>query len=208
MTPDSPSNSFQKWNRKIHIYAGMFSMLFIIFFGVSGFMLNHRWSIWNWFATRVETTRDVTVQIPSDGTDLQKARAILKQLGVDGEIHRIVSEPVKQTFSFDVQRPGQFANVKLDASNGTGTLKTTDFNAWSILHIMHIFTGHGDKNWVWANVWKFFSDLTAIIMVVLALTGFYMWWNLKTARRWGLIFLELGAAVFVLLVWFLSRFHF
>jgi hypothetical protein len=73
---------------------------------------------------------------------------------------------------------------------------------------MHIFSGHGDKNWKWANVWKFFRDLTAIIMVVLAASGFYMWLNLKTARRWGLLFLEIGATVFILLVWVLSKFNF
>lgn len=201
------TTTFQRINRKIHIYAGMFSVLFIIFFGLSGFVLNHRWKLWDWFSRRVETVRDVTVQIPAEGSDLQKARAILKQLKVDGEINRIVSEPGKQSFAFDVQRPGQFANVKLDAVSGKGTLKTTDFNAWSIVHMMHIFSGHGDKNWAWANVWKFFSDLTAIIMVLLAASGFYMWLNLKTARRWGLIFLEVGAVIFFLLVWVLSKFN-
>ena len=201
-----PTSTFQRLNRKVHIFAGMFSILFIIFFGLSGFVLNHRWKLWDWFSQRVETTREVAVQIPADGSDLQKARAILKQLKVDGEINRIVSEPIKQSFAFDVQRPGQFANVKLDAVSGKGTLKTTDLNAWSILHIMHIFSGHGDKNWKWANVWKFFSDLTAIIMVVLAASGFYMWLKLKTARRWGLIFFEIGATVFLLLVWVLSKF--
>jgi hypothetical protein len=185
----------------------MFSVLFVIFFGLSGFMLNHRWNLWDWFSRRVENTREITVRLPAEGPDLQKARAILKQLGVDGEIHRIVSEPARQTFSFDVQRPGQFANVKLDATTGKGSLKTTELNAWSILHILHIFSGHGDKNWKWANVWKFFSDATAVLMVVLALSGFYMWLNLKSARRWGLISLELGAVVFVLLVWTLSKFN-
>ncbi|MBI4664165.1 MAG: PepSY-associated TM helix domain-containing protein [Verrucomicrobia bacterium] len=203
-----PASAFQRLNRKIHIYAGMFSILFIVFFGLSGFILNHRWKLWEWFPSRVETTREIAVQIPADGADLQKARAILKQINIDGELQRIVSEPTKQSFSFDVQRPGQTANVKLDTVSGKGTLKTTDLNAWSILHIMHIFSGHGDKNWKWANVWKFFSDLTAIIMVILAVSGFYMWLNLKTARRWGLIFLEIGAVVFFLLVWLLSKFNF
>lgn len=148
------------------------------------------------------------VKSETPATALQKARAVLKQLNVDGQINRIVSEPTKQSFAFDVQRPGQFANVKLDAVSGKGTLKTTDFNAWSILRIMHIFSGHGDKNWRWANVWKFFSDVTAIITVVLALSGFYMWLNLKSARRWGLISLEVGAVIFILLVWTLSKFNF
>ena len=208
MEQQPPNSAFQRVNRKIHIYTGMFSMLFVLFFALSGFMLNHRWEIWNWFSRRVETTREVTVQIPAEGSDLQKARAVLKQLNVDGEILRIVSEPTKQTFSFNVQRPGQFADVKLDAGSGKGTLKTTDLNAWSILHLMHVFSGHGDKNWKWANVWKFFSDLTAIMTVVLTVSGFFMWLKLKTARRWGLIFMEIGAVLFVLLVWVLSRFNF
>ncbi|MEW6161338.1 MAG: PepSY-associated TM helix domain-containing protein [Verrucomicrobiota bacterium] len=207
-SPDPGPSTFQRINRKIHIYAGMFSLVFVLFFAVSGFVLNHRWKVWDWFSRRVESTRDITVQIPAQGTDLEKARAILKQLNIDGEIHRIVSEPARQTLAFDLQRPGQFASVKLDATTGKGTLKTTNFNAWSIVHILHIFSGHGDKNWVWANVWKFFSDATAILVIVLALSGFYMWLNLKSARRWGLIALELGATIFILLVWALSKFNF
>jgi hypothetical protein len=211
-TPASPqtpaASTLQRINRKVHIYAGMFSMLFILLFAFSGFMLNHRWKLWDWFSKRVETTRDIAVQIPTDGSDLQKARAILKELGLDGEINRIISEPTKQSFGFDMQRPGQWASVRLDATTGKGTLKTTDMNGWAVIYTLHIFSGHGDKNWKWANVWKFFSDLTAIIMVVLAISGFYMWLNLKTTRRWGLISLEIGATIFILLVWVLSKFNF
>lgn len=207
MEPSSSSSTFQRINRKVHIYAGMFSLLFILLFAFSGFVLNHRWKVWDWFSKRVETTRDIVVQIPAEGSDLHKARAILKQLALDGEINRIISEPGKQAFGFDVQRPGQWANIRLDAATGKGTVKITNMNAWSIVHMLHIFSGHGDKNWLWANVWKFFSDLTAIAMIVLAASGFIMWLNVKSARRWGLIFLELGVVIFFALVWMLSKFN-
>lgn len=204
---DETQSAFHRINRKLHIYSGLFSILFVIFFGFSGFVLNHRWKIWDWFSTRVEATRDIAVAMPAGGTDLEKARNILKQIGLDGEIHRITSEPVKQTFAFDLQRPGQFANVKLDASTGKGTVKTSNFNSWSIVHIMHIFSGHGDKNWRWANVWKFFSDMTGVALIVLSISGFIMWLKLKSARRWGLIALEAGVVIFLFLVWTLSKFN-
>ena len=205
---EETQSTFQKINRKVHVYAGLFSIIFVIFFGVSGFVLNHRWKIGDWFSTRVEATQDITVSIPATGTDLEKARNILKQLNLDGEIHRITSEPLKQSFSFDLQRPGQFAGVKLNSESGKGTVKTTDFNAWSIVHIMHTFSGHGDKNWKWANIWKFFSDLSAVALVVLSVSGFIMWLRMKSARRWGLVALEAGTVTFLLLVWFLSKFNF
>ena len=208
MESPTPPSTFQRLNRKIHIYAGLFATLYILLFAISGIVLNHRLKIWDWFSNRVEKTREVAVTIPTEGSDLQKARTILRQLAVDGEIHRIVSEPAKGTFSFDTQRPGQFASVKLDATTGKGTLKTSDFNSWSILYNMHILTGHGSKNWIWANVWKVFSDLTALIMVVLTMSGLVMWWNIKSARRWGLICLEIGAVLFVFLTLMLSKFNF
>lgn len=206
-TRQAAGSTFHKLNRKIHIYSGMFSLLFLLLFAFSGFILNHRWKVWDWFSERVETTRDIAVQMPTVGSDLQKARAILKGLGLDGEINRIVTEPAKQSFGFDMQRPGQWASIRLDSTTGKGTLKTTDMNAWSVVYTLHIFSGHGDKNWLWANVWKFFSDLTAILIIVLSVSGFIMWLNLRSARRWGLVCLEIGVTVFILLVWMLSKFN-
>ena len=149
----------------------------------------------------MEVTRDITVSIPAAGSDLEKARNVLKQLNQDGEIHRITSEPLKQSFSFDLQRPGQFASVKLNSESGKGT-------PGRLFTLCTPSQGMAIRTWKWANIWKFFSDLSAIALVVLALSGFIIWLKMKSARRWGLIALETGTVTFLLLVWFLSKFNF
>ena len=48
---DKPPNGrglrvrFERWNRKLHFYAGLFLLLFIWLFAVSGLILNHpKWT--------------------------------------------------------------------------------------------------------------------------------------------------------------------
>ena len=49
-------------------------------------------------------------------------------------------------------------------------------------------------------------DLTAIAMLVLAASGLYVWIGLKSERKIGLIVLESGATVFLIVFWFLAKF--
>jgi|GEM_PF-5868290 hypothetical protein len=55
--------NFQGFNRKLHIYSGLSFFLFILLFATSGFMLNHRWEVWEYWSQRQETSRPIEVQI-------------------------------------------------------------------------------------------------------------------------------------------------
>jgi len=173
-------------------------------------MLNHRWAIWDTFPTRVESEERVVVQIPTSGTDLDKARSILEQLNAGGEINLLVHEPDKNLWRIRTVRPGQWLEINLDPDTGSGTLKRSDFNAWSIMPHMHTFTGlHSNipekKNWVWTKVWSLMMDLTAAATLVLLGTGLYMLMQMTTERRPGLVVLGIGSAVFLLAVWILGK---
>ena len=103
------------------------------------------------------------------------------------------------------------ATVNVDVESGKGSIKTIELNAWELLPSMHVMSGlHSNipekKNWIWTQIWSLLMDLTIVALLILLFSGFYMWLQLKTERRLGLIFLEIGAALFVLIILGLAKF--
>lgn len=199
----------QRLIRKIHIYGGISLVLPLFIFTVSGFMLNHRWKPWNNFDSRIESVREAAVHVPQTGARLEKASAVLRQLGVESEINTLVYEPEKDYMLIRAVRPGTFLEITVTLSSGAAVIRKTDLTAWSLLNDLHTFTGlHSNipekKNWFWTKIWSIVIDLTALVMLLLLGTGLYMWTKLKNERRTGLLLLEFGGALIIILIWIIS----
>ena len=41
--PAPPRRSWRTWNQKLHIYLGLYFLVFLWLFAVSGLLLNHGW---------------------------------------------------------------------------------------------------------------------------------------------------------------------
>jgi len=55
--------SLTKWNRKIHIYLGLYFIFFTWLFGFSGLLLNHHWEFANFWENREEIKYHKTIVI-------------------------------------------------------------------------------------------------------------------------------------------------
>lgn len=203
--------NFQQLNRKVHTYTALFFLLSFCLFAISGLMLNHRWSIWEYWSKRVETEHPIAVTLPAEGSNLEIARSVLSQIDIAGEIRTLRIDSEAGRLEINTTRPGLKTSVVVDTNTGTGTLTTTELNAWELLPSMHVMAGlHSNipekKNWAWTQAWSLIMDLTAIAMLVLAASGLYMWIGLKSERKIGLIVLESGATVFLIVFWFLAKF--
>ncbi|MFC1614012.1 PepSY-associated TM helix domain-containing protein [Gemmatimonadota bacterium] len=191
--------------RQVHVYAGFAMFLPLLLFAVSGFMLNHRWPLWETWNERREVQEQVSVEVPADGTALEKARSVLGQLGLAGEVSTVVLEPQEDSLQVRAQRPGQIVQLDLMLSSGRGTLKRTQLDGWFVVRNLHTLTGlHSNlqekKNWTWTRAWSLVMDFSAVIMVLLAATGLYLW-TVSEERRWaGLTVLALGALAFAAVV--------
>ena len=62
------------------------------------------------------------------------------------------------------------------------------------------------KNWFGTQVWSLMMDLTAVALLILLSSGFYMWVKVKAERRVGLVCLEIGVAIFGIAFWALCKF--
>jgi hypothetical protein len=69
--------------------------------------------------------------------------------------------------------------IEVDMESGHGTVKTIDLNAWELLPSMHVTSGlHSNipekKNWFWTQIWSLMMDLTAVALLILLGSGFYI----------------------------------
>lgn len=95
-------------------------------------------------------------------------------------------------------------NVTYDTGNATLGGRRAD--SWSpvgaaqllgMLHMVHHFPPHFGARWLWA----FFQDLLGAAMVLWAITGLLMWWQLKATRIVGLASLFFALTLAIWIMW-------
>ena len=200
--PRRVDEQLRTWTRRLHFYLGLYLLLFLWLFSISGLFLNHpEWELTHDFWEQRQESSSERVIVPPLATgDLALAKDLMRQLGIAGEVNEIKRSPADDQFSFRTERPGQIFNV--DASLGTrrATVKQVDLNAWGVLNGLHKFTGVSmndpgrERDWVLTMIWSIAMDAVALGLIVLVLSGVYLWYRLKKKRLLGLVVLGAGTA--------------
>jgi hypothetical protein len=187
------------WNRKLHFYVGLYLLLFLWLFSISGLLLNHpKWRFAEFWPQRRETSAERIIQPPTANDDMVVARDLMRQLALTGEIQWMETRPSSDEFQFRVHRPGNIVDVRANLASGRATLKRIRFNAWGVLRVIHLHTGvsiedpRQTRDWLLTKVWSLSMDALAGGVAFLVLSGLYMWYQLTDKRRLGLAFLSLG----------------
>ena len=184
-------DAFATWNRKGHYYLGLYFLFFLWLFAFTGLLLNHSWGFADFWPKRTVSKFERQVQVPTVTHDLERAREIMRQLGIQGEIEWTAGRTDGMLFFFRVARPGRTSQVTVDAQSNRATVEQTDINAWGIVRVLHTFTGvrSGDernsRDWVLTTVWAFSMDAVAVALVLMVFSGLYLWMGQPTKRRVG-----------------------
>lgn len=198
---------FESWNRRAHYYLGLYLLSFVWLFSFTGLLLNHpKWAFADFWPSRQESTIGRQIKRPPAGTDLDQARNILDQLGLQGEVEWTQEPGDSNRFDFRASRPGHVFEVNTDLVLGQATVRHIEVNAWGIMRMLHTFSGvraddtRNERDWILTSVWVFTMDTTAAGLVVIVLGSYYMWWRLPQKRGWGLAFLVAGWSACALFV--------
>lgn len=192
------NDTFELWNRKLHYYIGLYLLFFIWLFAFSGLLLNHGWKFAEFWPQRKETTTVRSIQAPPAGADLDRARNLMRQLDISGEVEWPRPNRDPAHFDFRVSRPGTIHEVKADFTKGRATVQRVQVNAWGIIHVLHTFSGVriGDprmqRDWLLTSIWSFSMDALSAGLIFMVFSSYYMWYRLKPKRRLGIIVLGLG----------------
>src|ERR1043165_1990609 len=186
--PNPPAISrlrvLERWNLKLHYYAGLFLLFFLWLFAVTGLVLNHpTWSFAESWTKRTDTNSERTIAAlgPELRSDLAQAREIMRQLGIEGEILWTTTRTDADQFDFQVRRPGHFFFIKADLARKRVTVQQSDVNLWGVMKALHTFTGvqmddpRNSRDWALTSLWAFSMDAVAAGLILMVLSSLYLW---------------------------------
>lgn len=184
-------------SRWLHIYLSMASFFILFFFAVTGITLNHT----EWFADQQKTTNlkgrlDSNWVNPVDTQAIKKLEIVewvRSRHRVSGALSEFVTDDEQCTLSFN--GPGYTADVFVDRKNGTYELSETRTGVFGVMNDLHKGRDSG-------LVWKWVIDVSAVLMVLVSLTGLLMLWFLKKKRVAGFLTILAGA----LLTWLIYQY--
>jgi hypothetical protein len=208
----SLSSTFEVWNRKLHYYIGLYLLLFLWLFSFTGLLLNHQdWQFAQFWPERKETRFEKTTQPVLAASDLGKARELMRQLNVAGEIDWPTQKQTPGRLDFAVNRPGRLFRISADLVQNRVSIQQTDINSWGVINALHTFSGtrannpESTRDWMLTTIWVVAMDVLAAGILLMVLSSYYMWYRLKSKRTWGLIAFAMGTLICGFFVAGLSR---
>jgi hypothetical protein len=196
------ADGFTIWNRKLHYYLGLYFLFFLWLFALTGLLLNHSsWAFAQFFPNRKVTKFERPIRPPVSGGDLDQARDLMGQLGIDGEVAWSGARSDPARLDFNVSRPGRIFQIQADLKQSRASVMLTEYNVWGVVRTLHTFVGvspddpRNRRDWAVTTVWALSMDAVAAGVVIMVLSGIYMWWGLREKRKPGLVALVLGISV-------------
>jgi hypothetical protein len=197
--------TFDKINRRVHLYLGLALAPWLLMYGVSSFIVIHQ----TWFKMARERKWDLLFEKPysrplkSQGVnnepDLRtEAQAILKDCDMEGAFW--VDKPKPDVIHID--RFNFWNSTSLTYSIKDQKLKAERMRMRLRETIVRLhFRGGYHQNGFWNTFWGLVVDIACIGIIIWVASGLVMWWRLRFLRTWGAVAIAAGIFSFVLLVW-------
>jgi hypothetical protein len=210
---------FHRWllksARTVHVYVTLFGLALILFFAVTGFMLNHI----EWFMPEKPQTRTQERSLPADklpggklpppGEASAEAKfavveTLRKEFDIAGEMTSFDNGD-EERILVSFRRAGAEAEASIRRDNAQTTVEHR-YQGWAVV-MTDLHRGNRgnltNEAKFTGRVWTVVIDATCFILLVIALTGLILWWSLKSRGKWGALLLLLGGAtVFAAYYWF------
>ncbi len=172
--------------RDTHLLLGLFSFFFVLVYGVSSVKLSHP----TWFAGKPSVEK-LTSPITEAGGEGPRtvARELMEQHGMRGEL-RIIRETAAG-FRLRISRAEHNYDVDYNRETGEAAVKATTRAPGTTMVALHIAAGLWPE-WSGWNVWGAMAGFISLGLILLGLTGIYLWFKIHKERKIGLVLLALN----------------
>lgn len=183
--------------RWLHIYLSLFAFGAMLLFSVTGLTLNHP----EWFGAAAAVTDDLTGDVPTGllgDPAADPTGQLVDSAAVAASIrsaHRITgrladAQADDRDLALTWKGPGCSADAVVDRRSGRYTLSVTRHGLVAILNDFHKGRDTG-------AAWSLVIDVTAILLTLVAITGFALIFFIRRRRLAGLVTAAFGAVVVV-----------
>lgn len=178
-----------KLTRWLHTYLSMISFATLLFFAATGLTLNHP----TWFGADQVVIRDEEGSFPtSQLADEVDKLSIAEELRATHHLKGKVTEFEVSDFDCMVtfKSAGYVADVFIDRETGRYTVSETASGVIAIMNDLHKGRDSGPE-------WSWVIDISAILMVLVSVTGLVLLLFLKRQRGAGLVVTLVGTILLV-----------
>jgi hypothetical protein len=127
---------------------------------------------------------------------LDRARQLLRQAGVSGEIGFVRYSAEEGSITIPVSKPGYEATVVVKMDTGAASITERKTGFWNSIIYLHKMPGphlaNIRGNWPVVRIWAWLADGTAWLLIFLSVSGVYLWAVLRSERHVGLMLLVVG----------------
>jgi hypothetical protein len=173
----------------------MGSFFIIFFFSLTGITLNHT----EWFEDQQKTNTikgQMNVNWVNTSDTLKIAKLEIVELlrsrhKITGAVSEFLIDDYQCTISFS--GPGYIADAFVDRENGSYEVTETVTGFWGVLNDLHKGRDTG-------KVWKWVIDISAVLMILVSVTGLLMLFFLKKKRMAGIL-VAIAGTILTLLIY-------
>jgi hypothetical protein len=172
------SNATYRVVRQLHLWIGAWGALAAIIYGFSGLVMNHRFGDNAWPQGKSDDAGRTELQIPTTARATPEELSLwLQTQGLDAQVIRKggkdKSAPMKWNFSGGTASDSW--SLEYAPGSPTAELKRSSHSLMAAINRLHKGSGGG---WVWILL----ADSFAIGMLLLGLSGIWMWVRGRTAK--------------------------
>ena len=191
--PKFNKGAFYRTCRMLHAYLSAAAFVMLIFFAVTGFLLNHP----QWFGAGRASDGEITIDLDPDNltqalsapeagralSELVAAKTPLQGAYQDGEI-------LEDEAYLRLAGVKGTSDIAIDFETGVAEVEVSHANLTSILHDLHRGKDAGP-------FWKRLIDVTAILILAMSLAGLILFLSLRFRLATSLRIMAGTLAVFV-----------
>ena len=169
-----------RYLRNTHLFLGLFCCFFLLMYGVSSVQMSHN----RWFNNQPRVTES---QSAVHGVNAREVANELMARGLRGELAAVTPTPAGANFR--IVRPGTIYEISW--AKGMAQIRTNEANFMGMLNRIHHIGGLWHE-FTLVNVWAFFVGLVSVALLILGVTGIYLWFKIHQERLIGSVLLALG----------------
>lgn len=188
------SATTNRWMRWLHVYTSMISLIIVLFFGLTGITLNHP----DWTLGGELERSTITGSLPDGYVDaagnvdfLAVSEYARDRHDVGGSVTDHFVNGDEGTISY--KAPGYSADLVFSLTDGSFDLIVEQQGYVAVMNDLH-------KGRDAPSSWKWVIDLSAILLVVVSLTGLGIQVFQRKRRTRALVFSAAGLVVTIVLV--------
>lgn len=199
-TPARRSATRHRWIRQLHLWIGAWGALAAIVYGCTGLVMNHRFgdSAWPQGDSNEAGRATLAVPVEARATPEQLSLWLKQAQGLDAQVIRKSPPPGgdakgPQKWSLSGGTASDAWSVDYVPGDATTEVKHTQHTLLAAFNRLHKGVGGGLG-------WRLLADSFALCMMLLGLSGLYMWARGRSLREMAVSVLGVSVAALALVL--------